>query len=104
MNSMSAKLKPELKRTLYTKWIWFVGFLAGLLGKITKMAGQDNITWRCIFITSIILISEIFWLFELKSPKDEALLCTKYGSRWMHQKRAVILWMMVLLILLVFAC
>ena len=91
MNSISAKLKSEIKRTLYTKWIWFAGFLACLLGKITQMAGQDSITWRCIFIASAILISEVFWLFELKSPKDEAVLCTKYGNRWMHQKRAVIL-------------
>lgn len=91
----------ELKRTLYTKWIWFVGILACLLGKITQAAGQDKITWRCIFITSAILISEVFWLFELKSPKDEALLCTKYGNRWMHQKKAVLLWSLMLLILLV---
>jgi len=81
MNSISAKLKSEIKRTLYTKWIWFAGFLACLLGKITQMAGQDSITWRCIFIASAILISEVFWLFELKSPKDEAVLCTKYGSK-----------------------
>lgn len=101
MNSISAKLKSEIKRTLYTKWTWFAGFLACLLGKITRMAGQDSITWRCIFIASAILISEVFWLFELKSPKDETVLCTKYGSRWMHQKRAVILCIVILLILLV---
>lgn len=101
MNSISAKLKSEIKRTLYTKWIWFAGFLACLLGKITQMAGQDSITWKCIFIASAILISEVFWLFELKSPKDEAVLYTKYGNRWMHQKRAVILWIVMLLILLI---
>ncbi len=101
MNLISAKLKSEIKRTLYTKWIWFAGFLACLLGKITQTAGQDSITWRCIFIASAILISEIFWLFELKNPKDEVVLCTKYGSRWMHQKRAVILWIVMLLILLI---
>lgn len=91
----------ELRNILYTKWIWFSGVLACLLGKITQMAGQDSITWRCIFIASAILISEVFWLFELKSPKDEAVLCTKYGSRWMHQKRAMILWIVMLLILLI---
>ena len=69
MNSISAKLKSEIKRTLYTKWIWFAGFLACLLGKITQMAGQGSITWRCIFIASAILISEVFWLFELKIRK-----------------------------------
>ena len=91
----------ELRNILYTKWIWLLGILVYLLGKITKMAGQDKITWRCILIASAILISEIFWLFELKNPKDEVVLCTKYGSRWMHQKRAVILWIVMLLILLI---
>ena len=101
MNSISAKLKSEIKRTLYTKWIWFAGFLACLLGKITQMAGQDSITWRCIFIASAILISEVFWLFELISLLDEVFLCSLYGILCILQKRAVILWVLVLLILLI---
>lgn len=93
----------ELKRTLYTKWIWFSGVLAYLLGRVAQMASPDKTTWNCIMITSAVLISEIFWLFELKNPKDEVVLCTKYGNRWMYWMKAGILWGLLLLILLVSA-
>ena len=90
-----------LKNIFHIKWIWFIGILSYLLGKTAQKAAHDKITWNCIMITSAILISEIFWLFELKNKKDEIILCTKNGNRWFYQVRAGIIWGMALLILLV---
>lgn len=91
----------ELRKTLYTKWLWFVWILAGILGRMTKQAAKGQVAWKCMVVTSMILISEIFWLFELKSKKDEVVLCTKNGNRWMYQIKAGIMWGIGLLILLV---
>lgn len=93
----------ELRKTLYTKWLWFVWILAGILGKITNQAAKDPIAWKCMVATSAILISEIFWLFELKSKKDEVVLCTKNGNRWIYQIKAGITWGIGCLILVAFS-
>lgn len=93
----------DLRKTLHTKWLWFVWILAGILGRMTKQAAKGQVAWNCMVVTSMILISEIFWLFELKSKKDEVVLCTKNGNRWMYQIKAGIMWGITCLTLVTFS-